>query len=74
MKKNRLSNSCVYLIALLLFVFSISCQKKGTVTSPNNQMIPIVSPQKANNQFHIQHARKKCIFAPEISILKITKQ
>lgn len=53
MKKNRLSNSCVYLIALLLFVFSISCQKKGIVTSPSNQMIPIVSPQKANNQYII---------------------
>ncbi len=64
MKKNRLSNSCVYLIALLLFVFSISCQKKGTVTSPDNQMIPIVSPQKTNNQFHIQHAKKN-VFLPQ---------
>lgn len=70
MKKNRLSNSCVYLIALLLFVFSTSCQKKGTVTSPNNQMIPIVSPQKTNNQFHIQYARKIVFLHQEFQSLK----
>ncbi len=51
MKKYRLSNSCVCLIALLLSVFSTSCQKKGVARLSENQMIPVVSQQKTNNQY-----------------------
>lgn len=51
MKKNRLSRSCVFLIASLLFFSGTSCQKRDSVSLSNNRMIPVNSQQKTNNQY-----------------------
>jgi len=51
MKNYRLSSSCVLLIAIVLCCFCNSCKNRDVTELSNDKLVPIVSQQKAENQY-----------------------
>lgn len=53
MKSVSLSSNCVFFVTALLFFLGSSCQNKTNSALSNNQLIPVNSQQKTENQYVI---------------------